>query len=328
MKKILLLVLVCLLVSSSVLGYSAVRSISGNEVTLNIDPSGGSGVYTVQEKLVGASVSGTSPKGCGASNAGKVLTCDFDSTDKGTIVYQTTGSGTVSGVITDEKDVAITGDSSIPKPVTPPGPVCGNGLVEKGEECDGNAFSVAKTCPADSPNPSAKVNCYTPGAGGCKFDLSACSAKASCQNSCPVDQKGIKSCDALGKVQECKDTNNDGCVEWSSTACLTGQVCQSGVCKDVSCPKGYKCDDPKAEYTGKLNEVVCGTDLNQYQCGNTGSWAPTGKTCVCSNLASVGADKLGDEICAHVKSKKGTKIKDLDGGFFSTLAKKMSTYFS
>src|SRR3989344_1725481 len=105
-----------LLLSLSALGFGATRSISGNQVTLTIDPSGGTGIASVQEKFTGSVTVTQKPAACGYATASKTLTCDYDKDVSGTIVYTTSGSGTVSGsIVSGNLDQAITGDSTIPK---------------------------------------------------------------------------------------------------------------------------------------------------------------------------------------------------------------------
>ena len=82
--------------SASVLSWGATRSISGNTVTVTVDPSGGLGVFTVEETLVGITVS-SKPSSCAFSSS--ILSCDFESEQSGTIVYVTEGTGSVTGTI-------------------------------------------------------------------------------------------------------------------------------------------------------------------------------------------------------------------------------------
>jgi len=51
-----------------------------------------------------------------------------------------------------------------------------------------------------------------------------------CQSECSTN--GLKECFGNG-YKTCKDTNGDGCLEWSSvTSCGTGKVCSGGNCID------------------------------------------------------------------------------------------------
>lgn len=114
MKKIIIPLLLVLLMTTSVLAWGASRTVSGSEVTVTIDPAGGTGVFTIQETVSQVTITST-PAGCGL--AGSVLTCDYDEANPQTFVYQTSGSGTVSGTIAGgypSENQTITGDTIVP----------------------------------------------------------------------------------------------------------------------------------------------------------------------------------------------------------------------
>ena len=113
MKKIILPILCMLLMVGFVSAWGASRTISGNTVTVTIDETGGSGIFTLTETVSGASI-GTIPSNCGKH--GSVVVCDSDDSTQRTISYATSGSGSVSGTITGgypSSTKAVTGDSSI-----------------------------------------------------------------------------------------------------------------------------------------------------------------------------------------------------------------------
>ena len=98
MKKIMMLLVMFVIMSSAALAdWGASRSISGNIVTITITPGDGFDTFTVTETLTGATVVAPAPRGCGIS--GNKLICDFDGVDPGTIIYTTSGSGSVAGSI-------------------------------------------------------------------------------------------------------------------------------------------------------------------------------------------------------------------------------------
>ena len=116
MKKLVLIIL-ALAMLPLVWGWEATRSVSENQVTLTVDTTGGTGIYTLKETVYVSLAITTTPKGCGL--VGKVLTCDFEDGDS-PVVYQTTGTGKVSGTITGgypATKVVIAGDTVIPKTV-------------------------------------------------------------------------------------------------------------------------------------------------------------------------------------------------------------------
>jgi hypothetical protein len=117
MRKILS-ILVCILFSLSLVSaWGADRVISGNDVTINVDDTGGTGVFTIQETLTGATVDTYDGVLCGL--VGNVLTCDYAAV----IQYTTTGSGSVDGTITGgfpSSTIPITGDTIIGGGSPPP----------------------------------------------------------------------------------------------------------------------------------------------------------------------------------------------------------------
>lgn len=108
MKKIALII-TCMFMISFVSAWSADRSISDNDITITVDDSGGTGVFTIQETVTGASITDYDNVLCGL--AGNVLTCDYASV----IEYKTSGSGSVAGTITGRDSGAM---SSTTKSIT------------------------------------------------------------------------------------------------------------------------------------------------------------------------------------------------------------------
>lgn len=119
-NKIFGLGIICiLLLASTVFAWGAGRSISDNDVTITVDPSDGTGIFTIQETINGATVSSYPKSACGLS--GNILTCDYAEGDAA-ITYKTTGSGTISGKIVGgypSTEKAITGDLTVPKTAAP-----------------------------------------------------------------------------------------------------------------------------------------------------------------------------------------------------------------
>lgn len=62
-----------------------------------------------------------------------------------------------------------TGDTNIV--ITPNQPVCGNGIIEQGEQCDGSAMLVNSCSAALGSNYTGSLSCTN----SCRFDFSACS---------------------------------------------------------------------------------------------------------------------------------------------------------
>jgi cysteine-rich repeat protein len=120
----------------------------------------------------------------------------------------TDGSEVSAG--TDPKDPT---DPSAP----PPGPVCGNGVKETGEQCDDGNSNNDDGCLADCTN----AECI-PGQGGCG-DGNSCTTDSCVEGRC-VSSDNTASCD-------------DG------LACTTGDTCSDGACSGTdACGAGKRCD--------------------------------------------------------------------------------------
>jgi cysteine-rich repeat protein len=89
--------------------------------------------------------------------------------------------------------------------VCPPTPVCGNHILESGEQCDdGNTIN----------------------GDGCSSNCTI--EQPTCENQCA---NGQRQCITDDGYKVCRDYNGDGCTEWSgTTSCGFGKVCESGYC--------------------------------------------------------------------------------------------------
>lgn len=161
MKRYLhLLVVLLVMLSFSVTALTATRTISGNDVTVTIEP-GEELEMTLTETLSGGAtvVAGSFPRAdCGVDANNVKLTCEGLSAETITFHYQTAGAGTVAGTVdgVDFEDfspetVVVGGDSAIGEapdaeppadggadagaPPPPPAPGApGAGVVEEEEE--------------------------------------------------------------------------------------------------------------------------------------------------------------------------------------------------
>jgi len=219
MMQFVLALLLIVMLSLSVLGFGATRVISGNQVTLTIDPTGGTGVATVQEKFTGSVSVTQKPASCGY--AGTTLTCDYDSTATGSIVYTTSGTGTVSGVIVSGSlSSTLTGDSSIPKTAT--------------EQCPTGATGTPPSCTC----PSGQI--YSATLNTCKSPSPPCTSNWQCAD--------WSICASGTQTHICTDLNKctAGSTKTESQVCTTslksvGEACPSyQVCETQKCLAG-KC---------------------------------------------------------------------------------------
>ncbi len=146
--------------------------------------------------------------------------------------------------------------------------VCGNGIVEAGEQCDFGA--------QNGPNTGCE-------AGTCQF---SCANQAACDDGNPCN--GTETCDPVtamngGMGQKC----NAGTPEADGTYCGTAKVCKAQVCQNSTCGDGIidprapgdeNCDPPGSMISGhtcdsQCHLIICGDarreDTEQCDDGNT-----------------------------------------------------------
>lgn len=160
MKK-MLFVIMLLLLSFSVLSWGAQREIKGNSITLVVDPADGRNVFTITEELKDVQVV-TFPANCGLS--GTTLRCNSDDATQRTIVYLTSGAGTVSGKIVGRSVGAaastlqeITGDTLIGN-IPPPGGNPG-GNPGQGQSCIDGEVIATQNCACQAPYDDIRGKC-------------------------------------------------------------------------------------------------------------------------------------------------------------------------
>ena len=114
---------------------------------------------------------------------------------------------------------------------------CSNACNSGDKQCSGNTVQECKDTNGDGCTEWSNVQDCTGG--------QVCS-QGSCQNSCSnACAAGAKQC-AGNEAQECKDTNGDGCTEWSTVkTCSNGETCSAGSCIQtaVNVPVRYLATD-------------------------------------------------------------------------------------
>ncbi|MBI2668445.1 hypothetical protein HYX14_01250 [Candidatus Woesearchaeota archaeon] len=298
MKKIIISVAMVLLLTQLVLGWEAKRDISGNDITITIDPSGGTGYFLIIETVSGATVDISIPQNCGLAN--NVLTCDYDLSTTGTIKYKTTGSGSVSGTITGDypsQTKQISGGTQIPSAASIPencaktGDEDGDGKADakdsdcRGKECASGKIGVwTYYLPADKSLYEAKAQ---PSRTGCCVATECVRADGTCVAYKNIFQTSVTSpndvyCDKENILRRCEEStlnqiSGDGlltCMKegtkfvWKTAVedCTNAKDddgdtyvdCLDGDCSDKTCKTNAAC---------KLNpEATKLADLQTCQC--------------------------------------------------------------
>ena len=117
----------------------------------------------------------------------------------------------------------------LPQEEPPPDPVCGNGVVENGEDCDGARFAATQktNCRSYGYN-SASVGC----GDDCRLDLSPCVLAGACGDG--VFNEGFEGCDTALEVQpDCPSPRFSGgqvrCQAWCRADTRTCHTCGDGI---------------------------------------------------------------------------------------------------
>ena len=209
------------------------------------------------------------------------------------------------------------------------GSVCGNGVVEAGEQCDGGAcctatctFKLSGTVCRTSAGPcdvaesctGASAACpsdgFAPAATICRAAASACDVAEHCSGTspaCPADgfQPNGTPCND-GLFCTATDTCTSGACSGSGSPCVAGQSCNESTdscvciptCSGTTCGAADGCGGTCCAGSG-CTAVVCSVCKRANACGSVCSNAPDGTQCT-DDGSTCTDDTCTTGLCRHV----------------------------
>ncbi len=156
--------------------------------------------------------------------------------------------------------------------------VCGNEIVEGGEECEGTDFN-GKSC-ANFNFTSGNLLCRS----DCTINSSGCFNI--CQDECSPEEA---QCDGNSRLN-CGDFNADGCLEFGNlTMCGDGFQCVEGACEQSRTCTDSDGDDYYAAGTcsdangNQTDSCISGTSLREWTCNLGNCFSNNVKVSMCQN---------------------------------------------
>ncbi len=335
MKKIITLLVILVVLSFSVLSWSATRSISGDKVSITVDTADTIG-FTVMDTLpVGTSATTVGQDGLYLANK-NVVRWIKTGNDVKILTYTVVNSGTVNGVITAGEPASekpITGDSIFPKNACVSDwqvgqwGACVNGAQTRTVTDKNNCSPVPTNKPATSEACTATKQCPT-GATGThpkcvcptnqKYNVfpNTCSPAEICGNNLDDDNNGVADCEDSACSEEllCKDTDGDGYVDSKDNCPLIPNADESDFQVDTDGDGvGDACDTPAVLSPPVCSKAVPGACKSQEDCTTNGNkWVVHLSICTMNCEGGTVPDSTNPLLCvtADVSGKVAVTAED------------------
>lgn len=183
--------------------------------------------------------------------------------------------------------------------------ICGNEIIEAGEQCDEDSWGTIKSCTQFGFD-AGKLSCVD-----CSFDASDCYDYQECDEDrdCDTDEECI-SHECIRKDIECEENNDckyseecrrGECVQRKKECvndnyCSTGYTCDNGFCvpKDKECEEASECDDNQICKDWKCVDVD-----SSFECIFDSDCTNSGEKC----QHNICVDEIAEQTCSDLNGR-------------------------